>query len=301
MALGDRQHPPGSGSGGTAEVHPDAERLAEYVDGVLGPVERTDVERHLVGCADCRAVVAETMAFVRTETSEVGPPASAKVVPFRSRRWVTGGVAVLALAAALVLAAWLARPAWIFGPRTDRPELQELVAAVANEPTRPVEGRLTGGFKYAPPPSPTRGPGDREVSPDVKIAAAKIEKLAREKDTPANQAAFGVACLATSRWDDAVRELERAVSREPTNPRFTSDLAAAYLSRYPPDVRRAIDWARQSIAINPRLAEAWFNLAVAAEHAGEADLARQAWTQFVGLDPASDWGHEARRRLEAPR
>ena len=138
---------------------------------------------------------------------------------YRPRRWLTAVVATLAASAAVVVAVRLAGPTWVdglVGRRGTRPELRELIAALASEPTRPVEGRLTGGFKYAPPPpaAATRGPGEREVSPDVRIAAAKIEKMARENDTPQNHAALAVAYLSLGQPEKAVQALEDAASQE---------------------------------------------------------------------------------------
>src|SRR5258705_7669182 len=93
--------------------HPDAERLAEYADGVLQADVRADVERHLAACADCRAVLAETMAFIAAEYAREADHAkeltaapgesAARVVPFRSRRWLPPVALGLAAAAALVL------------------------------------------------------------------------------------------------------------------------------------------------------------------------------------------------------
>jgi anti-sigma factor RsiW len=85
--------------------HPDAEQLAEYADGVLGADVRAEVEEHLVDCAACRTVLAETMAFVGTEwvgRRTMGAVSGRRVVPFRKRRWATGAVTGLATAAALV-------------------------------------------------------------------------------------------------------------------------------------------------------------------------------------------------------
>ena len=132
--------------------HPEAERLAEYADGVLDAESRAEVDQHLADCSDCRAVVMATMAFLEGQpaTPAIATP---KVVPFRPRRCVRGVTVGLAAAATLVLAVRVVRPEWVsglFGPRADLPELQELIAAVAGEPTRPVEGRLSGGFKYGP-------------------------------------------------------------------------------------------------------------------------------------------------------
>jgi tetratricopeptide (TPR) repeat protein len=279
---------------------PDAERLAEYADGVLGPADRADIERHLVECADCRAVIGETMALLQAHPVAASPK-PAVVVPFRSRRWVTGVVAGLAAAAVLALAVRVVRPQWVdglFGPRGDRPELEELIAALANEPTRPVEGRLTGGFKYAPPPSPTRGPGDREVSPDVRIAAAKIENLARERDTPENQAALGVAQLAVRDLDGGITSLERAVQKDPQAATALSDLAAAYCTRgrdrgNTEDLHRALDAAERALAVDPNLVEALFNRATILSLMGRDS--RRAWDDYRRRDASSEWARESRQ------
>jgi tetratricopeptide (TPR) repeat protein len=288
--------------------HPDAERLAEYADGVLEAEARAPLEQHLADCADCRAVVMETMAFLESNLALTAGRPSTKVSPFRSRRWVIGAAAALAAAAALVLAIRLARPEWagpLFGPRGDGPELQELIAAVANEPTRPVEGRLTGGFKYGPPPSPTRGPGDREVSPDVRIAAAKIEKLAGRRNGTV-RAELGWAFLALGRLDDAIAQFERLAIEHPGDGAVQSDLSAAYLARAamsvrPDDAPRALAAAEGALRASPALQEALFNKALALEALGRRDEARAAWSSFLDHDSAGPWAEEAKRRLQSSR
>jgi tetratricopeptide (TPR) repeat protein len=292
--------------------HPDAEQLAEYADGVLGADVRADVERHLVDCADCRAVLSETIAFIASERAggrTYATESGARVLPFHSRRWVKGAAAGLAAAAALLLVVRLARPdllAPAFVARSDRPELQELIAAVANEPTRPVEGRLTGGFKYGPPPSVTRGAGDRNASPDVRIAAAKIEKLARADDTPQHRGELGLAYLALGDLDKAVEALEDATQQDPGNAQFQSDLAAAYLAR----ARwrdRAEDWARalaaadRAIKADPRRTEAYFNRALALEGLHLTDEALDAWAAYQSLEPATPWSRESATRIQSLR
>lgn len=281
--------------------HPDAERLAEYADGVLEVEARADIERHLADCAECRAIVAETMAFLQANPATSASALSPRVIPFRSRRRVTGVVAGLAAAAALVLAVRVVQPEWangLFGARGDRPDLQELIAALAKEPTRPVAGRLTGGFKYSPPPSPTRGPGDRELSPDVRIAAAKIEKLAREKDTPDGQAAMGVAYLAQGNWDRAIEALRNASEQGADSPHVLCDLAAAYLARNTPaDTAKALDAAQRASADASAPAECWFNLALAWERFARPVEARSAWERYLALDNGSPWADEARQHL----
>lgn len=293
MALEDRRHP-------------DAERLAEYADGVLDAEARAAVEQHLADCAECRAIVMETMAFLDGNPA-IAATTRPRVIPFATRRRLTAAAVGLAAAAALVLAIRVAQPDWasgLFGPRGDRPELQELIAAVAGEPTRPVEGRLTGGFKYAPPPSPTRGAGDREVSPDVRIAAARIEQIVRADDSSANRAALGIALLAVGDSGRAIEALEAAAQREPGNAQWQSDLAAAYLARAGrlgrvEDLQRALDSADRAIKAQPALAEAWFNRALVLERSGRADEAARAWLDAAGHQDEPRWREEAHARASA--
>jgi tetratricopeptide (TPR) repeat protein len=284
------------------ERHPDAERLAEYADDVLDAEARAVVERHLADCTECRAVVMETMAFLHSPASTTNVAAS-RVVPFRARRWVTGVAVGLAAAAALVLAIRVARPEWVgglFGSRGDRPELQELIAAVANEPTRLVEGRLSGGFKYGPPPSPTRGSGDRGVSPDVRIAVANLEKIASQQDSARHRAALGDAYIAMGEFDRAIEALLAATKLEPKNALFHSDLAAAYLAQgrrlgQVQFAESALASADVALTLVPTLQEARFNRALALTAAGRAKEAALAWDAYRELDGTSDWMREAGR------
>jgi hypothetical protein len=277
--------------------HPDAERLAEYADDLLVGELRTEVEQHLADCAECRAAVIETTEFLHSTLATAD--ATTNVIPFLSRRRLIGIAAGLAAAAALAFAVRVAQPEWMYGPRSDRPELQELIAAVANEPTRLAEGRLSAGFKYAPPPVPKRGAGDGNVATGVRIAAAKLEQEARERPTPSARAALGVADLAVGDVDGAVRSLEFAAALEPSNARYQNDLAVAHIAR----ARRrgaASDWAdaleaaQRAVTANPALAEAWFNRALAIEGVRSPDEAKQAWKDYFDRDSSSDWARERR-------
>jgi tetratricopeptide (TPR) repeat protein len=283
--------------------HPDAERLAEYADGLLADEARADVERHFADCEDCRAVVMDTMAFLAAAPGKPEGVSRSTVIPFPSSRWVTRAAALVAVAAALLLAVRVTRPEWLLGPRADRPELQELIAAVAGQPTRPVEGRLTGGFKYAPPPSPTRGPGDRDMPPDVRIAAARLEQAASgDSPAPGALADLGVALLTLGDVNKAIDALERAVAQRPLDGRYQSDLAAAYLARAqrqgsPADWQKALEASERALKANPDLIEAWFNRAVAIEGAATSPgEVKQAWQEYLTRDSSSEWARERQQR-----
>ena len=276
--------------------HPDAERLAEYAEDLLNGDLRTEIERHLADCAECRAAVIETTEFLHSTLAAADP---GKVIPFFNRKRLIGIAAGLAAAAALVLAVRATLPNRFFGPRSDRPELQELIAAVANEPTRLADGRLSGGFRYAPPPAPTRGAGDANVATRVRLAAARLEQEVRERPTPSARAALGVADLAVGDLDGAVRSLEFAAALEPSDAQYQNDLAVACIARArrrgaASDWASALEAAERAVAANPALVEAWFNRALAIEGVRSADEAKQAWKDYFDRDSSSDWARERR-------
>ncbi|HET9386212.1 MAG TPA: zf-HC2 domain-containing protein [Gemmatimonadales bacterium] len=278
MALNERRHPFAGDGGG----HPDAELLAEYADQVLAADMRADVERHVARCAECRAVLVDTMAFL----AENARP-----------RWQPRLIAATAgLAAAAALVIGIIQPQWL-GLETDPPGLRQLTIAMANEPTRPLEGRLAGDFSYAPAPAlirGLRGAADLTVSPDVRIAAATIEKAAQERDTPDRVAVLGVAFAATGDLDRAVVSLERAVAREPGNARFQNNLSAVYMARA--QYILALTAAERALAADPRLREACFNRALAFERLADGE-ARQAWERCLAAETDPAWSAEIRDHI----
>ena len=203
------------------------------------------------------------------------------------------------VAAVLVL---LLHPEWIGLSDRGVPELRELTRALGKEPARPVEGRLSGGFPYAPALPATRGAAGRDVSPDVRIAAARIEKLAREHETPRNRAALGTAYLTLGDWERAVEMLEDAAQQQPENAEFQNDLSVAYLSRAtgsdrPEDWASGLTAAKRAIALDPRRPEPYFNRALALHGLYMGVEEAEAWKAYQAVDRSGPWVAEATDRL----
>jgi CHAT domain-containing protein len=211
---------------------------------------------------------------------------------------LTLGATVLAL---VTFAAMDAGRTWLLRPPPERPDVEELIAVLAAEAERPVAGRLAGGFPYAPMAAQTRG-GRITASPEMRIAAATIEKRARGAETPQHSAALGVASLALGEWDRAVAALQDAVNTAPDHAAFYNDLSVALLARAaaidrPEDWIAALDAASRAIRIDSTRPEPHFNraLALGGLHlsAEEAD----AWANYPAVDPAGPWSTEAAARL----
>jgi CHAT domain-containing protein len=207
--------------------------------------------------------------------------------------------AMLVVTSALLAIFQIERPAWLhFGPAgAGRPELQELVAATAPEGTRLFEGRLTGGFSYAPTRSRSRGSRGSDASPAVRIAAANLESRATSRNTPADRAAFGVASLTLGDIDKAVAALEDAVAHAPRQSSYQSDLAAAYLTRAdwedrPDDYPRALAAAERVVRLDSHAAEALFNKTLALSRLHLTDEASRARREYLAIDGDSHWARE---------
>ena len=157
-----------------ATACPDLESIAAYLDGQLTDRERARITEHLSSCEDCYSLFTESAQTHVTQkertTSEqrswrewfVGPRLA----------WSSAGVAVAVAATVLLLVA----PGRLLLSLQPTRELQALVAAVGTD--RPIEARLASGFAYGPLRGPVRAgrPVSPAVSPDVRIAAAHIEK-----------------------------------------------------------------------------------------------------------------------------
>jgi len=291
----------------------DDETLAAYVDGGLTADERSRVESHLAACQDCFAVFSETVKTVQAmraedgdvvdvptgavsevSATEVGTPAVVVPMPPRrsalARRLVMVGG--LAAAAMLAVALW-----W---PRPERPELVELVAAVGER--RPVEGRLTGGFKFGPIESPTRG---AETSSDWRVlaAAGKLEEEARGTENARLLGAAGTAGVVTGQFDAAVARLDQAIELAADDPLLLADRAAALIARgdsqrSADDYERALNDALAALTARPAMPEALFNKALALRRLQRSDEELAAWRSYMATDDSSAWAAEAARRVQ---
>jgi tetratricopeptide (TPR) repeat protein len=282
---------------------PDPETIAEYLDGRLSGAERGWIAEHLSRCETCYFLFSEAaqMRPAATLTAESEATAGRPAPSWRpSRRVLWSSASGLAVAASVAL--MVGGGVLPLGP-SGATQLQALVAAVGTD--RTIEPRLTGGFAYGPLRGGIRSGASiaPDVSPDVQIATAQIEKMAAGRHTPRVLNTLGIAHLVVGDVTRAVAVLEEAADQPNADARILNDLAAAYLVRaardsQAQDVARALTMTERVIAADPRLAEGWFNRASAFEQMFLFDEARRAWEEYLKLDSSSGWAVEARRHLE---
>ena len=268
-------------NGGTC---PSLETIGAFVDGRFKDREREVIADHLASCETCYFV------FSEAARTRVTAQAKSNVVSFQPRRMTWRITAGLAAAATIVLAVNL------WGPRGngDQQALDRLVAAVGT--ARTFDARLTGGFAYAPVRA-VRGSNDSaNLSPDVRIAIAEIEKQ------HAAQPIAATAALISGDPNRAISILEAASKANPTDAKILSDLSAAYLTQASVTsnteaASRALAMANRALEIDRLMPEAMFNRALALQTIGQIDDARTAWQAYLTIDDRSGWADEARTRL----
>jgi CHAT domain-containing protein len=215
------------------------------------------------------------------------------------------GLLLLFIALAVAAAAWtFVRPParWVrWWDPNRRPELAEVVAVVQEH--RLVEGRLTGGFQWSPPPVVTRGAATRSgnVPLNLQLAAARVARRAADDRSALNLAALGTTQLAMGHVQLAIETLEEAIGLDAGLGHAWSDLAVAYLARHTAsstaaDVPRALDAIEHAMALGLAPRETRFNRALALERLGLADRAIEAW-QLSAADDDSAWAAESRAHL----
>jgi len=183
--------------------------------------------------------------------------------------------------------------------RSDDP-MAQLVGATGGY--RFIEPRLTGGFGFEPLPPQTSGTTKPHVARIARIARVAVrirnEQAGQHSDNVAVDHAIAAAHLLLNRPDVAASRLTALVERHPRSARLYSDLAATHLVLGPEEpfhYVKALDAASRALEIQPDLAEARFNTALALTALGLARLASITWQELAESN-ADAWGAEALER-----
>jgi hypothetical protein len=144
-------------------VHPDADQISLFLEGVATEPERVQMFEHLAGCASCREMVFLGQGI---EAPPVATAEEPRRAPWWRRGWMPFGLAGAALAFALALVMYLRQPA------------------------APVGDRQVAGLQ-APPPTPVTAPG-APAAEEKKPQPSAPENRASRPSTPLRKTAPAV-------------------------------------------------------------------------------------------------------------
>lgn len=266
---------------------PEPSTLAAYVEGSVDGFIRSDIERHIAGCPECPIVIAATARFLQKDPAaeDTDPRTDDLTARPRSWWWVA---AVAAIAALCVPAIW-------FVTKVD--PLRTLKQIAAESETRNVEGQLAE-FGYAPFSAPRSG----DVAPVNLALRAEAERLSGERVTDARALhAQGLALLLSGDTAAAVERIDKAVRRAPGNADLWNDLAVALIAEgsigNAAHFTRALEAADRALQIQPELASAHLNRAIALERLGCSIDAVRAYERASALERQSQWRDEIALRI----
>lgn len=184
------------------------------------------------------------------------------------------------------------------GPDTLTPHLVQLFG----EPDHAV-GRLTHGPAYTLKRL-SAGAVASFAGNEQLLLEVELERAARTDRSAEDLHSLGLLRTFGGRFDEAIDALLTARLEAPEDSRVASDLASAYLGGAtkvggnPLYVLLAAEAATQALALDPRLPEGRFNLALALDQLSLRGRAQQAWESYLELDSSSEWARIARQRLE---
>lgn len=175
---------------------------------------------------------------------------------------------------------------------------------------RPIEPRVTALPDYAPF-SETRGPQAPAIDPAMRERAERyLLDAARDPADARAHHALALLYLTEKKYDRSLQEFDLALKASPKNKALESDAGAAYL-----EIARNTDGEKNgakilellneglkhldlAIAIDAKMPEPRFNRALCLQALQNPEQAKEAWSEYLEIDPTSKWADEARRNLE---
>lgn len=269
--------------------------LTEYLDGSLDLAIKATSEVHLISCDDCRSKLGFFMRMLNEEVSGEETTAVQAVtdrwtktkrgIPKRTGTlpgWLLGFVAI---AAVLVLGVITART--LLDRQATPKSASEIVQLLLAE-NRPFESRLADEPHL--PILRTRGTDEPGVA--YGLIAGEMTKLSADSHQ------MGRFYLLQKDFAHAIPYLEIAAREVGAGPEVHNDLGVAYLEGDGSRLDRAAEEFRRALELDPSFGPAVFNLSLFYERTNSADRAAIQWKRYLQLDPNSEWGAEARSRLQ---
>ncbi len=271
------------------------ETLTDYLEGGLDPAMKLASEVHLIACDECRIRLG---SFMRLLKEEVGAEEAAAVesiaqqwnkskhkMPRRTGtfpNWLSRWVAVAAALAIAVVAVSM-----VIHRQAQPKSAGEIVQLLLSQ-NRPFESRLANEPHL--PILRTRGVEDPGVA--YGLIAGEMTRLSADSHQ------MGRFYLLQKEFGRAISYLEIAEPEVGAEAAVHNDLGVAYMESDAPRLEQAGEEFRHALDKDPLFAPAVFNRALLYERINTPEKAVAEWKRYIQLDPNSDWGKEALRRLQ---
>jgi tetratricopeptide (TPR) repeat protein len=277
------------------------ELIEQYLDDELSPADRKHFINHFLA-APQRQQQLRVHQKLRKYAAAQAPARAVSEAPSHLGWQRFFSMPALRYAMGFIVVVGLGYGGWRIG--FDRSNDVEMAMAELKS-DRPFNSRIVGS-DYAPVVN-TRGPDpDKDPNTDRKRRAVLIlQKAVADNRTAESLHRLGKAYLVEGDLPAAIRFLEEAAALGPVNAGLMSDLGAAYLEAWRKEgaagktemLDKSLQSLDRSVELDPKLQEPRFNRALVLEAKGSREQAKQAWREYLELDPNSKWAEEARRNL----
>lgn len=288
------------------------ELIDQYLANDLPAEERTQFEQYFLAAPERRDKLAFATTLAQAAAAHAAEKRPAPVfTPAVKRRaaWPAVPASYLKIAAVLIVALGLGLGGWLLFVK--RPAEDRALAALgdAYKHQRFIEARIAG-LAHAPLVV-TRGEGSPGVDVDtLRLEETRLLTGLKERPDAAAHHALGRFYLAGARFDEAIRNLEKAAGQEPGNAQIHSDLGAALLEKGKAETAapesgealkyfaRSRDESGKALDLDASLLEALYNRAIARQHLLMWQLAEDDWRKYLERDSDSPWAAEAKKNLK---
>ncbi len=272
--------------------------LTEYLEGGLEPAVKTASEAHLVSCDHCR----NRLGFYMRLLDEEITPEEANTLQEATARWDSkhnkdkstirhtafSGWGLRVAAAALILLI-AGTGVWVLTRNSAQPKSAGEVVHLLLSHQRPFESRLDDE-PYLPLML-TRGTNDPGVA--YGLLAGEMARLSADSHQ------MGRFYLLQKDFARALPYLETAAFQVGASAAVHNDLGVAYLEYgNASQIGKAALEFRRALELDRAFAPAIFNLAMYYERSSAVTEAAAQWNRYLEVDRNSEWGREARTRLQ---
>jgi CHAT domain-containing protein/tetratricopeptide (TPR) repeat protein len=282
------------------------ELIEDYACGELNPGEREQFEKHFLTTPRRRRKLIMVRGL-KNYASVSASNARARAVTrpgwldaLFAPRWKVAAFALLALFAVVIV--------WLLGFRQTQAERGLVALDNAYKQQRPLEARIIG-MSYARFSAARGGEPQNLDSRARDFSRTLLQGAASDDPNPSTLEALGRFYLTQKEFDKAILQFEEALKSSPGDAQLHSDLGAALLEQAKllrgrdedgKVMERLAESQRhlnEALRLNPSLPEASFNRALCLEELMLPEQAREAWQNYLKLDPNSKWAEEAQRHL----
>jgi tetratricopeptide (TPR) repeat protein len=300
---------------------PQEDEFLDYSQGRLSDKREAQLERHLVGCEDCREFLALYAQLSEEQPQSLTPsldPVSDEVVRNQTARiltlikeddfnsWQQASVekarpgfhlsyAQLATAAVALIAVAVTAYWFFKGPSYEDIAARSIALASKNE--RQIEPRISGNIAWS------RYSIERGEEDDEKLALSRAMnrlKSAEEKSaSDSDRLALARVYLASGERDRVARALvilQELMESGNRSPAVLNDAGVALFQSH--SYREAASLFAEAVEKAPDYEEALFNKALANHRAQLIDEAKRDWTEFIQKSSDEKWKEEAKNYLQ---